>query len=328
MSLKRPSNVSVLRRTQPCLLVVFLSCLLTNLIHAHPGDGLDLDSSGNIYFTDVYRKTVWRLDTEGRLTPILEDRWAHGLSVDSLDRIWVEVEESNTSYSIVRLESDGEETTVVGPRPRGLDLYGVNILGDSDGNLYFPHSDPPRFHALGIRLRTAEGDVSLLAGGDEPGHQDGCGASALFSGLQAMRFGGDGWIYVVDRDSVRRVSRAGEVETLYRGIRLESPRNQPFDNGNDLVSNRVYGLAAKQGSGEVFVAYHGNRSVVRLSEAGRKVVYRSKIPWAPVGVVLKGSSIVIKETGLEPGSIRFGPRIVVVEPDGEARELVEVESDL
>ena len=321
-------NVFFHKTTPYRLLVLSLLCLLTIPIHAHPGDGLDIDSAGNIYFTDVYRKIIWRVDPQGALTPVLEHRWAHGLSVDSLDRIWVEVEEANTSYSIVRIESDGAETTVVGPSPRGLQLYGVNILGDGEGNLYFPHSDPPKFYALGIRRRSAGGSVSLLAGSDTPGHRDGRGASALFSGLQAMRFASDGWIYVVDQDSVRRVSRAGQVETLYRGIRLKAPKNQPFDNGNDSVSNRIYGLAVKLDSGEVLVAYHGNRSVVSLSEMGRKVVYRSKPPWAPVGVVLKGDSIVIKETGLEPGSNRFGPRIVLLDPGDEARQLVEVESEL
>ena len=43
--------------------------------HAHVGTGIDFDRQGRIYFTDTYHNCIWRLDSNGKLTPVL--RGAH-----------------------------------------------------------------------------------------------------------------------------------------------------------------------------------------------------------------------------------------------------------
>ncbi len=293
--------------------------------HGHPGDGIDQDSEGNIYITDVYHKAVWKINPNRRVTEVLKDHWSHGLCVDELDRIWVEVEVNNTHYSIVRIETDLSVTPVVGPIQRGQDLYGVTILADAENNLYFPHSYPPNLYGIGIRKRTPEGIVSLIAGGNARGHRDGIGPDALFTGIQSMRFGPENWIYLVDQNTIRRVSMDGEVKTLYHGITDSRPKHQPFDNGNPSVSNRVYGLDIEPDTGDVLVAYHGNRSVLRFSDAGRQVLYQSKKPWSPVGVMVLKNDILIKETGLEPGSDQTGPRVIRYSPNGAIETIVTID---
>jgi hypothetical protein len=157
--------------------------------------------------------------------------------------------------------------------------------------------------------------VKLLAGSGEYGWRDGQGTEARFAGINAMRFGPDGSIYVVDGDAIRRVSLDGKVTTLSRDIKVEKPEDQPFDNGNPSVSNRLYGLDVGR-DGAVYVAYHGNRRVLKLNGSKAEVVYRSTKPWSPVGVALWDEKIVIKESGLEPGSSQAGPRIRLLRPDG------------
>jgi sugar lactone lactonase YvrE len=297
-------------------LFILLLCILAPLCASgHPGDGLGVDSKGNIYFTDVNTRTLWRVDADGELRAIVTNRWAHGLCIDDLDRVWLEVEVSNTLFSVSRIETDGTETHILGPLERGLDFYGVNLLADANGNLYFPHSDPPQFFASGIRRRSPDGRVKLLAGSGEYGWRDGQGTEARFAGINAMRFGPDGRIYVVDGDAIRRVSLDGQVTTLSRDIKVEKPEDQPFDNGNPSVSNRLYGLDVGRDE-TVYVAYHGNRRVLKLRGSKAEVVYRSTRPWSPVGVALWGENTVIKESGLEPGSSQTGPRIRLVKPDG------------
>jgi sugar lactone lactonase YvrE len=283
-----------------------------------------VDSRGNIYFTDVNTRTLWKLGPEGRLSAVVKDRWAHGLCVDELDRVWIEVEVDNTRYSISRIETDGTETTICEPTERGLDLYGVSLLADRGGNLYFPHSDPPRHFATGIRKRAPDGGTSLIAGGDEYEHRDGRGSEARFNGINSLCFGPDGAIYAVDVASIRRIALGGEVTTLFRELRDEDPEHQPFDNGNPNVSNRLYGLDVAD-DGTIYVAYHGNRRVLKLSkEKGREVIYRSEKPWSPVGVCLRDGDLLIKESGLEPGSEQPGPRIRRLKPDGTVETLVVV----
>ena len=139
-----------------------------------------------------------------------------------------------------------------------------------------------------------------------------------------MRFGTDHSIFLVDKDSIRKVSPEGQVVTLFRGIKEPSPKYQPFDNGNPDVSNRVYGLDVDSGSGDLLVAYHGNRSILRIREMERQVIYRSNKPWSPVGVAISPDGVVIKESGLEPGSDQMGPRIRLLHKDKSIETLVTV----
>ena len=292
---------------------------------AHPGDGIDVDSQRTIYFTDVKRQTLWKLSPEGDLTAALTGRWSHGLCVDAKNRVWLEVEVNNTQFAIVRLETDGSETTIIGPTERGLDVYGVNILADAEDNLYFPHSDPPRFFARGLRHRAPDGAVRLIAGNERVGHRDGLGSHASFTAVQSICWGPDQDVYLVDRDTIRRVSLDGAVETLYRDVRDATPERQPFDNGNPEVSNRLYGLDVEPNTGAVVVAYHGNRAVLRLSPSGKETLYQADKPWSPVGVVFDGDRLLIKESGLEPGSPVDGPRIRALDADGVASTLITVQ---
>lgn len=306
------------------LILLFFTFFAVVSAFSHPGDGLDIDSRGNIYFTDVYRKTVWRLMKDGSLTAVVKNKWAHGLHIDKLDRIWLEVEIDNTRYSIIRIETDGSETTIIEPKERGFDVYGVNILANEKGDVYFPHSNPPDHFATGIRVRDSEGRTKLLAGGAEYSQLDGFGNKARFAGINSMRFGPNGNIYVVDQNAVRLVRLDGKVKTLFKDIKDANPENQPFDNGNPSVSNRLYGLDISK-EGDIYLAYHGNRCVIKCKDSKKEIAYRSIKPWSPVGVALRGDDLIIKETGLEPGSDHPGPRISLLKKDGTTSILTTLE---
>lgn len=315
--------MSVMKLVSTLVIFFVLSALFTHLGQTHPGDGIAINSNGVIYFTDVARKTLWKIDANGKLQKVISNRWAHGLSIDSMDRVWLEVEVNNTQYSIVRVDTKGRERQVMKPMERGLGFYGVNILVDLDGSIYFPHSNPPHHFATGIRIRDLNGKTKLIAGSQHYGHRDGFGSHAQFSGINSMCFGPKGHIYVVDQDSIRKVYRDGKVETIFKDIKLQDPKNQPFDNGNPSVSNRLYGLAVDKNE-NVYVAYHGDRCVLKLSPEGRNVIYQSEKPWSPVGVALLGKDLVIKESGLEPESSMKGPRIQILKKDGTIDTLVKV----
>jgi len=216
-------------KLSPTLVIFFvLSALFTHLGQTHPGDGIAINSNGVIYFTDVARKALWKIDTSGKLQKVISNRWAHGLSIDSMDRVWFEVEVNNTQYSIVRVDTKGRERQVMKPMERGLGFYGVNILVDLDGSIYFPHSNPPHHFATGIRIRDLNGKTNLIAGSEQYGHRDGVGKQAQFSGINSMCFGPEGHIYVIDQDSIRKVYPDGRVETKFQDIKLQTRRINPL----------------------------------------------------------------------------------------------------
>jgi len=88
----------------------------------------------------------------------------------------------------------------------------VGIAIDADNNYYLGHYPAPK-----MRKVSAAGMVSLLAGNDQRGIQDGTGAAAGFQYPEYLSIGRDGNIYVADggaSGAIRRVTPAGVVTTL------------------------------------------------------------------------------------------------------------------
>lgn len=99
--------------------------------------------------------------------------------------------------------ADGTGTAASLTAPEGLAVA-------ADGTVYV--AEPYTYR---IRRISPEGQVSTLAGGGtEPGRQDGQGSQARFMGPKDLAIGPQGDLYVVDFDSVRRVSPGGAVTTV------------------------------------------------------------------------------------------------------------------
>jgi len=55
-------------------------CLaVVSQISAHPGWGIETDNGGHIYFSDVQRNIIWRVDPDGGLHPLLSGVHSHQL---------------------------------------------------------------------------------------------------------------------------------------------------------------------------------------------------------------------------------------------------------
>lgn len=98
---------------------------------------------------------------------------------------------------------DGSGTAASFLAPEGLAVA-------ADGTTYV--AEP---YAYQVRRISPDGQVSTLAGGGtEPGRLDGQGSQARFMGPKDVAIAPSGDLFVVDFDSVRRVSPAGLVTTL------------------------------------------------------------------------------------------------------------------
>ncbi|MBD3374076.1 SMP-30/gluconolactonase/LRE family protein [candidate division KSB1 bacterium] len=101
-------------------------------------EGPAMDVDGNLFFSDVPEKKIYRYSSDGELTVFMENTGgANGLAFDAQGRLVMCVSKNR---KVVRLEPDGK-TTVLADSFQGRKLNSPNDLWiDPDGGIYF--TDP------------------------------------------------------------------------------------------------------------------------------------------------------------------------------------------
>ena len=294
------------------MVVVVAECLfLAFRAQAHPANGIVVDRSGNVYFSDL--ETVWKLDANGKKTvfrPGVSGRHVHELSIDEEGNVYG----ADISYNpatkrwpsdVWKMTPDGKvtyllETTEHPPR-------GMSIWRDRTGNMYFvDQNNHTKTQTLLLR-RQPDGNVSTLAG-SVYGHKDGTGAAANFSSVGGMAFGPDGSLYLTDGTSVRRVSMDGAVVTIAGDLNFKTREDQPTLFGGAYGS--LTGLTV-DANGNVYVADAGNRRLLKITSGGKvEVVYRAEPPFFPNGVFATAAGdVYVLEVGFALPSTWSGPRV-------------------
>ncbi len=274
--------------------------------NAHVGTGIDFDRQGRIYFTDTYHNCIWRLESNGQLTPVLR-----GVHLDYLI-----VGEDGYLYlikdGIWKISPQDQMTEVLNSTQFPKD--GRPLCIDRQANIYFVNPNVALKRVPEIYRRTAEGKVTVIAGGDEPQHYVQA-VQAILRHINSAVCAPDGWLYVRDDQYIRRVSPDGTV----------------------LV--RTMGMAA-DAAGNVYVANYWKRAVMKVTPDGRLMtILTSNWPWVPVGVGISGGDIYVLErmgnpygpsTVLEVSTLadRLGsPLVRKLSPDGTITTLVVVKGD-
>ncbi len=290
---------------------------------AHVGTGIDLDRQGLIYFTDTYHNCIWRLESNGTLTAVFRVVHLDYLIIGEDGYVYV------IKDGIWKISPHGEMTEVLNSRqfPEG----GRPLCIDRQANTYFINSDPQLKRVPEIYRRTAQGKVTVIAGGDEP-QQDVQAVQALFRHINSAVCTPDGSLYVRDDQYIRRVSPDGIVSTL-----AHSEDAAMAEGGEDRLV-RTMGMAVDV-AGNVYVANYWKRAVMKVTPDGKvSTMATSRWPWAPVGVAIAGGDIYVLERMGNPygaGLIevstladRLGsPRVRKVSPDGAITTLVVVKGD-
>lgn len=316
-----------LRRILAAALVTLFLCAS---LRAHPGSGIAVADDGTIYFADVGRRTIWLYSPDGKLTPVLRNHWTHDLKLTSDGLLYFEREgDANGSAaprSLSRIKPGEKPELLIDYTLDFASFAGEPFTIDDEGNIYFSHmvrDVDDKWRAL-IRKRTPEGKVTTLAGVlDGPLYQDGAGDKASFRIISGMATGPGGAIYVLDRDHVRKISKTGEVTTITSGIIDQKPSDPPETRGPPTTINRLYGLCVTE-DGDVYVAYHAGRRVIRVAADGKTdVAYRSPNNWAPIGVAHRNGMIYVLDSR-DGGGKNGGPRVRVVRPDGTIETVVTV----
>lgn len=302
-------------------LAIMAACIFfVNAAQAHVGTGIDLDRQGRIYFTDTYHNCVWRLETNGTLTKVLDGVHLDYLLVGDDGYVYM------IKDGVWKMSLQGELTEVLNPTqfPSGS---GRLLCIDRQANIYFV--DPTPKAVPQIYRRSPDGKVILIAGGSGAQQQ----TQAIFGHINSAAWAPDGSLYVRDDQIIRRITPDGRISTL-----AHSEEPAMAEDGEERLV-RTMGMAVDV-AGNVYVANYWKRAVMKVTPDGQvSTVATSRWPWVPIGVALFGTDVYVLErmgnpygptTILEVSTLadRLGsPRLRKVSPDGAIATLVVVKGD-
>jgi len=256
-----------------CLRIVLLVAALAVFsisVSAHPGAGLAVDRTGQIYFLDT-GSGLWKVDKAGKLTHLSRTLF-HWLAIDEDDCF------ANTRFQSGALG----EILKVGTSPTVLLSSDYPIAIGKDGNLYYPSGSAGNLQLMKMAPSGASSAVirfpATVGGGPLP-H------------LGGIIAGPDGSLFYAEDVAVRKIDAQGRVSTVAAVRAAVRPPSIPG------MSEHPYlrGLAVTD-RGVVYVADTGDARALRITtDGGVTTISQTQSPWSPTAVALFGSDVYVLE---------------------------------
>ncbi|MCS7296610.1 MAG: OmpA family protein [Bacteroidia bacterium] len=247
-------------------------------------NGIFVDKTGTIYFSDDHNHCVRKVTPDGRVVLVAgrpgsagyeegEREEAafnspHGLTADGNGNLYVC---DYFNHAIRKITPGGEVSTFAGgkgggfkdgPAEEALFLFPIAIVRDSKGNLWVLDGGN---HAL--RKITPQRRVITVAGDGSPGYQDGPGKRAQFNSPVGLAISKEDHLYVVDAGNrcIRRVLPDGTVSTYvdlsFKGWTIRG----------ELMGGLSFATSGGGHGGGVAVDEEGN---LYIADGGRHIVYQ------------------------------------------------------
>jgi streptogramin lyase len=231
---------------------------------AHPSVGIVVAPDGSVFYSDLEK--VWRVTPQGAKQIAVPNVHTHELWIDAAGAIYGEDSRwlggDRYRHRIWKRSADGTIIDEVPWRDGFWREYG--FTRDAAGTMYW--ADCSQRDACTVRKRDRSGRILSAVSGRFNGPINWITATPA------------GEVYVIDGPDLRRINKAGRIETVAR-------ISSRTDNRHHLM-----GLTLDR-AGNVYVAVHGDRTVVRVnpSRGVVRVVAHSTAPWAPSGVAVTAS---------------------------------------
>lgn len=279
---------------------------------SHPGWGIVKDTKGNIYFSDVGRNIVWKIDAKGHVSRFVTGKHSHELFIGDQDNIYG-----------VHVEYDGKNDRWLTHRWKATPSGIVSRLNpeaakhlfeyiDSRGNTYVFSSDAHKKFAKILKVTSSE-DTTHFAGGTW-GDADGKGLAAQLRNFGPAAWSPDTALVFGSGGIIRKLTLDGTVSTL-------AGKQHGFGDPDEPRASGFLGIACDR-SGAVYAA-HWEKDVVILVHRDGKLdrFYNSPAGWSPVGVLISVDTVYVLEDRVGLSSLLEkagfgGPRVQMISRNG------------
>jgi streptogramin lyase len=290
-------------RIKLIFIFIFLQAVPGMITLAHPGSGIVVDRSGQIYFTDT-GKGIWKIDTKGDLVFLPASKF-HWMTIDP------------SGYFAGSPKTFGnffERVTGSNNKPALIMCSDFPLVVAKDGNIYYADT---RKSSAKIMRRSPDGKETVLA------------SNKIFQFVSGIAAGADGSLYITESanpnaNTIRKITMKGTMNTIatFTGIRQKDP---------PLETTPAYcrGLAVDS-TGNIYVAATGSRCVLKINPQGKlTTLLQVDSPWAPTGVAVSNGEIFILEwhdVSAENSEVRtaYLPRIRKTGRDGKVKTLASI----
>lgn len=299
------------------MMIVVASGLLAVESNAHPGNGIVVAPSGDVYFSDVERNIIWRCTSAGVTTPFATGLHSHSIGLDARGNLYAEhlrfipdaAEGRQWETRLVLIDPTGAQRTLLQPTIERHQFGGSPFMTESAGGVISLAQSHDAGRVL-VRF-SSDGDASPLKSGTTPPGQQASPVRLIgIGGICADTHGG---FVASQKLTVLRINPSGEASLL---VDL-SGRALPTDPASPRV-DAIWGVACGA-DGMIYAADWDARAVHRVTPQGEaSIAARSVAPWSPSGVVAAGEALYILEHGVDR-DVNLGPRVRVVGPGGVDR---------
>ena len=307
--------------------------------------GVGVTTPGDIFFCDLRRDLVWKLDTSRQLSVALADTHCRALVVGPDGLVYGEGVNAGTRLGA---PSDVVHTSLLGIWRLGLSgtAFWIEpptmtpdpslwVVADGDGRSYGWTGAVPQSKVSQIVRHEQTGLSFPVAGGDW-GQRDGQGGDAQLGRIAGFALAPDGTLVVADGGNIRRVTALGHVTTESLHAVSDAPGGLVGQAG---LWDHAMGVAADADGSAVVVDYPAHR-IVRIARDGRaRELWHSgglanwitglRWGWRPTGVAMLRSGAYVMEDWPMPAlaaDLVGSPRILLVRPDGSYDHVVAVSS--
>ena len=237
---------------------------------AHPGAGIAVDRTGQIFFIDT-GSGLWKIDTAGKFTHLSRTLF-HWLALDEDNRF------ANTQFPSGALG----EIVKVGSNPTVLLSSDYPIAIGGDGNLYYQSGSAGNLRL--IRMSPA-GTTSVVIA--FPTTVNGKPLPYI-GGIIA---GSAGSLYYTENTAIRKIDAQGRVSTV---VVVRAPARPPSIPATD-DHPYLRGLA-RSGRGDLYVADTGDARVLKLGSSNAlSTILHTQSPWSPTAVAVFGDDVYVLE---------------------------------
>ena len=186
----------------------------------HPSSGIVVNAKGEVFFQDAVGRSIWKIDSRGRLSRYFDRLGGHWMALDAEGRF------SRAKLPFFqRITPDGERPTLV------VADGGSPIAVCRDGNLYylcgFSRTEPMDAGGPLIGRMSPEGKLTVLA----PGLKE---TVEKLNGITGLAAGPDGCLYAAFRSAVLKIGPDGTSSTLVHPV-VVADCDEDFPDGNPTL---------------------------------------------------------------------------------------------